>query len=532
MPAFQKYVRINDSDIALAIRKGVGPMQRLFDPKHDRLPFFWNMMSGGAFFGNRHHPTYSISHVPGRWLNALLSAQDALGVPVEEATVDALRRWTYESVEEKGLGLPCCIDTKTFQKTGQCDLHNLREVMHACYALVKYRSDERALGIAKTVIDSVDRYYDFENARFKKELFLRERGGTLTGFLEPDYTFPMAFGRYIGPLVKLYRAAGLNEALDQALRLKETCFRLVLDEAGGYDAKLFGFHTHSTTAMLSSLAQLGEAVGDMAILERVKAFMENGLRQIATDFGWCLEFYDRDNLGGEANNTADILETCLILGRAGYAGFYERAELILRAHLLPAQLLDAGFVPDRMDPEDETTYRIARDTIGAFGFPCPWGHEYEPGSPISFNWDIVGGAVGGLCEAWRAIAEERGGLLSVNLLFGYEDGRAAVTDPYENGGTLTLTPRKAYPTVRVRLSDTFEEAGIRVEGCDRHCVRDGFLYLWRPAAGETIRVSLPMRDAQREYRFRDHVFRVRFHGQRVTGMSSAGKRLCFFPEID
>lgn len=56
--------------------------------------------------------------------------------------------------------------------------------------------------------------------------------------------------------------------------------------------------------------------------------MENGLQQIAVDFGWCIEGYARWDDVGEINNTADILETCLILGKWGYPGYYARSERI------------------------------------------------------------------------------------------------------------------------------------------------------------------------------------------------------------
>lgn len=136
----------------------------------------------------------------------------------------------------------------------------------------------------------------------------------------------------------------------QALRLKDACFAHVLNARGDYDVEVFGGHTHSTTAMISSLALLGEVTGDRAILKRVRRFMENGLSQIAVDFGWCIEGYQRADCVGEVNNTADILETCLVLARAGYAGYFARAERILRAHLLPSQLLDTCFVPADDDP--------------------------------------------------------------------------------------------------------------------------------------------------------------------------------------
>ena len=168
---------------------------------------------------------------------------------------------------------------------------------------------------------------------YKRQEYTRDTGAKVqcwSGTHRYKSPFPVTFGRYIGPLVKFYLATGEPAALRQALRLKDACFAHVLNARGDYDVEVFGGHTHSTTAMISSLALLGEATGDRAILKRVRRFMENGLSQIAVDFGWCIEGYQRADCVGEVNNTADILETCLVLARAGYAGYFARAERILQ----------------------------------------------------------------------------------------------------------------------------------------------------------------------------------------------------------
>ena len=48
-------------------------------------------------------------------------------------------------------------------------------------------------------------------------------------------------------------------------------------EAGDYDEGRFGSHTHSTTCVMSSLAQLADLTGDASLMNRVRAFYDNGL---------------------------------------------------------------------------------------------------------------------------------------------------------------------------------------------------------------------------------------------------------------
>lgn len=522
---YDKTVEVNRRDIRKAIELGVGPMTCFYDEAHEGLPFFGNLVTEPGF-GNSHHPSFSMSHIPGRWLNALLNAEDVTSIPADEQAIERLRKWAYRSLESVNIGFPACIDVATACIVPETDLHNLREVMHALYALCAFRGDQHARTLALGLIDTVDLYFDYERCAFRQRAYEADTGAHVhqwvdaPGKLSP---FPVTFGRYIGPLVKLYRATGETRALEQAMALKEACFRHVLDGEGNYDVETFGEHTHSTTAMISSLAQLGAVAGDQSILRRVDAFVRNGLRQIAIDTGWCVENYYRQDDVGEINNTSDIMETCLILGAAGYAGYYARAERILRAAFLPTQLLDTRFIP-RQDED-----RMFIDAVGAFGFPCPYGHEYQEGAPISFNWDIVGGGVGGLCEAQRALCSQQGGLHSVNLLFDVETDALRFTSPYGAQDTATLQAKIDGLIARVRVPTRCTSIT-----CPQAVVRQAGEWLYLPAlhTGESVSLRFELNDETRSEYFRGRAYTYRWHGEEVTGMHSAGKRLCFFPEID
>ena len=527
MKSMNKYVAVNKRSLRLALEEALGPMMTFFDPNRGNLPYFGNSMTGENW-GNTHADVYSLAHIPGRWLNGLLNAEDVLGreeAALDEDAVNTLAHWARFSLSATKLGFPPCIDVNTGEPVQKVCLHNLREVMHAMTALVRFRGDHEAKALGLGLIGSVDRYFDYATGRFRETQWRRETGGELT---DPDDAFPVTFGRYIGPLVKFYRATGEISAIRQAVALKDVCFRDVLNEKGDYDPILFGGHTHSTTAMISSLALLGDALGDRAILERCRAFLENGLTRIAVDFGWCIEGYARQDDVGEINNTADILETCLILGKWGYPGYYARAERILRGHLLPAQLLDTSFIEDPDDASCPERYRMASRSRGAFGFPCPYGHEDHEGAWISFNWDIVGGGSEGLCEAIRAQWSRLGDMISVNLLFDAENETFAFSNPYDGGDTATVTARRSIRTLRVRMPGNC--AGVTVEGADS-CVDGEWLYLSSLRPGDTARLTYAFEERTVATPFRGRFFTLRWRGEEVTGAASQGKRLCFFPDL-
>lgn len=525
---FPERVSTNATDLELAIREGCHPMQQLFDSRH-RLPYFQNVMQEDNSF-NALNESLSLSHMPGRWLDALLAAEHAVGIRPDEAVIRRLADIAYMAMDHP-MGLPRNLDMTTYGPANVSHLHNLRESMHAFAALYRHRGETRALDAAKRQIAAVNRYYDFAAAAWKEEELLRETGGKLSG---ADWALPMHLGRYIGPLVKLYKASGLEEALEQAIRIRTLLFKHVMNEQGDYDPQRFGDHTHSTTSTLSSLALLGDTLDDKTIFDRIVAFMNNGLRHIALPFGWCLENNKRKDHCGEINNTGDILETCMMLGKRGYPGYWQQAEQILRSHLLPAQLLDPCFVPDRDCPEEDGRHRMASRAKGAFGFPCPYGHEYEPGSRISFNYDIVGGGVSSLSEAYLHKVDKRHSLIGVNLHFDHRDDEIEVVSPYTNGDALELR-LKAARTVRVRLSDWMVRERIVVGSRERDDIRTSiegeWLYIFGLSAGDSATVRLPMAVRTVSYPFRGDTFAFRWRGDAVEAAAGAGKRLTFFAEL-
>ena len=532
---FPKYVAVNDTNLLLAICEGMRPMTEWYDRKHHDLPYFWNYITGSKY-GNSHHPSYSCVHTVGRWMDALVNAEDVTAEEVPEEIYEKLSYWVY-AVFENETGMMGNLDLETFQWEKVCDLHNLREAMYGFAALLKRNPDDaRAKRGAEHLIDMVDRYTDFETGEWKNVLYEKERGGTVecgASSEEEIYRFSSTLGRYIGGLVRLYQAFPLGKALDQAIRLTQTAFRTVFGEDGSFSAEKFARHFHSTSSMVSGIAMLGTLTGDHAILERVRRFMENGYYEMALDFGWCLENDRReDNMVGEINNTGDFLEACLCLGEAGYGEYYDRADKMIRCHILPAQLLDVSFLSDEAGGDDAVD-RMASRMKGAFGFPCPYGHEYEPGSDISFNWDIVGGGVSSLCWAYRHIVSEVNGILSINMLFHYEDEKICYRNPYQNGVMELLLKEDRNVRIRLPLSVKWALLENELDQQEISFTRHGnWLYLYRLYGRGNCRIPVSFTSERKEYRFRQNRFVVEFCGNRITGMSSRGKRLCFFKEIE
>jgi hypothetical protein len=281
---------------------------------------------------------------------------------------------------------------------------------------------------------------------------------------------------------------------------------------------------------MSSLAQLAELANDASLLARVKTFYDNGLKEISNPFGWVIENSSKDQDEGvvdrgEVNNTGDIVETALILGRFGYTRYFEDAERILRCHLLPSQLRDIDFIEEPENPENvDGLHDVAGRHLGAFGFPAPYGHEPIGCREVKFNMDIVGGAVGSLCEAYRSVFrfDETGH--HVNLLFDHETDAIAIESPYTRG-VCAITLRKP-GALWVRIPSWAAApsiSGSRIVG--------DYLFVRDLPVGQKLELPYELASRELVLRHRTRDIRVQLRGDSVEAMENFGADLTYFPAI-
>ena len=133
-----KVANVNTADILDAIRLGCRTMSSVFDADDGNVPFFRSTVRPEARLA--FSPDCSESHVPGRHLNAMLTAESVAGVDLDEGAVENHARATFMSY-----GGPVALPLNRDRVGGRLvnfRSHNVREGFHALYALVKYRQSE------------------------------------------------------------------------------------------------------------------------------------------------------------------------------------------------------------------------------------------------------------------------------------------------------------------------------------------------------------------------------------------------------
>ncbi|MFO8006136.1 MAG: hypothetical protein R6V05_00205 [Candidatus Brocadiia bacterium] len=523
---------VNTTSIPDAISLGCRTMCNVFDADDNDTPFFISEVWPEPHFG--FFALFSDTHVPGRHLYALLSAEDAVGVEMDEECINKHARAMYRSFSGP-VALPLNRPEQHADRT-LFVAHNCREALFALYALARHRDSQKAVETAEEFLAAIDEYWDRE-AGWDTERLEREHGVETH---EEFTTFIPIMGRAIGALVSLYGATGL----DGALELARTCVRKAMDESfpadGSYDVDRLCEHCHSVTCTLSGLAHFAELTDDDALMERVYKFYSNGLWELRDKLGWCTEG-DRPEPSdfpdmGEANNTGDILETALILGRWGRVEAYEDAERILRGHLLPSQLRDVSFVEEPPNPDGVDALRDVGDrNLGAYGFAAPYGHRALGLGCAIFYLDIVGGAVSSLCKAYRHIIRREGDTRRVELLFDHQAEGLTVRSPYTDDldppeeGVLEL--RADYPgPLMVRIPPWVPQGELRLHGQPR-APQDGYLHIQDPSVGEWLRVEFPLVERGIVLHHENHDIRVRLRGDAVVAMDNFGADLTFFPPL-
>jgi hypothetical protein len=512
---------VNTTDIADAIRLGCQTMCSVFNKDDGDIPFFKSCVWPDAYLA--YEPYFTESHVPGRHLNALLVAEDVLQHSICESCIEKHANAAYFSYSGP-IPFPLNRLKISDKNPSVFPVHNLREGFHALHALVKYRHSGKARQLAQQSIQAILKHWDRASG-WDAGYF--ERHGIK---LKEEDTFPMSIGRALGPIVKVYLATRYQPAMELAERIATKAIEEFFLEAGECDFKSFGYHVHSITSTLSSLAQYADATGDETVKKRVKAFYDNALWTMRDETGWVKEDMHPQVKSdeGECNSTGDVVETALILGKWGYLAYYHDAERMLRSHLLPAQLRDVSFINEPDNPNQEDGRRNVVDRhIGAFGFPAPYGHKALEADEVKFNMDIVGGTVASLCEAYRQIARTRDNTLYVHLLFDYEDENIIIKSPYTNESLdiVIRTEKDLY----VRIPPWVSGRDIRVTLEQNNSVfKDDHLLITGARVGERIRIDFPLTIEQLTLRHRTHDIPTTFKGDVPIAMENFGEPFTFF----
>ncbi|MAG35889.1 MAG: hypothetical protein CL878_06565 [Dehalococcoidia bacterium] len=505
-------------DLRQSVRRGIAHIRNSVDRQRDCRPYFrFNLKEPPVW---AQHEGADTPHTVGRFLHALDVCTETTGLPDDAELLKGLRTQLFASCE-RGDGF-------AWDDIGDPPLaymHHQREALLGLIALWHFDQDPHAKRYAGELVTAM------EQATRVSGTYPGRRLGP-EGWQEPDGRPTSTVGRAISALLSFTRTFDDPRGLELAERFARRVLAVSFDEHGTLTVAA-GAHIHSITGTVASLVELGLVTGQRQLIERARAIYDVGLLPYCTRTGWVKESANSTYGRGEANCTADLIEAACLLGSAGYYGYFEDAERLLRNHLLASQLDDLSWVVENegLANAKQRAYEDLRHrALGAFCFGEPNGFH-------SYNSDLTGAALQGIAAAWRHIVTlQNDGLLKVNLLLSREHEAVRITSLLPRAGSVVIEAKRALD-LHVRIPPWCPRQSLAVT-IDGHAasikVSEEYLAVGNVARDSQVGVSFaqPEHVTQERALAYEQPYRVRWIGSTVAAMSGAGGPMALYPDLD
>ena len=452
---------------------------------------------------------YEPAHDTGRWWDAMLRYEAETGVripdPMESAMMENLHALTDNPAALLASDL--------------CNPHNLRESLLAYTALVEHRQSDWARQQGRTLVDTILSLLGTDGQLDYEQLAVRV-GKPLTAdplmihraSVGQWFNATAATGRALEALVWFHAATGDTAALDLARRLAAVHLRQTVDPAGKVRAELLDphhvGHNHSYLGTLRGLVLYALASGEQQYVDAVALTYRRGLwGTTVSHSGWTPHDQGKtrfpDGAGdpvGEHASCGDVAQIALWLAlRHGHTELLDDVERLVRARLLPSQIVDAN------DPR--------RD--GAWGV---YADGFDRGSIL----DVIAAVLHSLIDIHHAVVtQEADDSVSVNLHFDVDTPFVTVQSQRDASATLAITPKQRFPLrIRVPAWAARDSVQVQLAGQSLPWRWDGsFAFIAQeritPNTTITLQHDLPQRETVEELPVSHRRFRLHWRGDDV-----------------
>ena len=260
---------------------------------------------------------------------------------------------------------------------------------------------------------------------------------------------------------------------------------------GTIPATAIADHTHSYFGTLRGLLLYGRLTHQHEYIERVAAAYRVNIPRVVYPSGYTSHNMVKESFG-ETTSPGDAAQLALWLTEEGYSEFLDDADRLVRARILPSQILDTPHLSPRPTAHSDAIRQLDERIIGGYG-GC---HFHPHGGKIAVT-DVTAADVHTLIDIYKHVAVSEGSTLEIFFHLDYEDARVRVTSRRESRAALTVTP-KTDAAVGIRMPQWASRESVRLQVGDQVLdpVYSGhFLWAGHVAAGSRITMAydLPMR---------------------------------------
>ncbi len=499
--------------------------------------------------GMADRPWYDLTHNVGRAIDGLLKGESATGKRPPEKVIAQLRSLLFATLDnEAGFSGAYDRDTKKLRVMS----HDLREAAQALLELGIRRQDQEALDrlgkLMETLLDITDGEGAYRPDAVHAKSMLRpekplgtwsaftDEGDLINtppngGFYHPQAT-TVDRGRLIMALTQVYQHTGDTRALELARRF----VRRVRTHSFAEDGQLLqdaGSHTHSITGTVHGLAHYGSLTRDLDTSEHARRIFDKGLAPTRSSFGWSVENAWRESLvgRGEINNTGDMIQTAIHLGRTGYPEYFEMAERMVRSHVLPSQWLKGQEFHRPADAPENALKEFPTHADGGWGFPGV-NDRHVPGGR-SAVLDITQGGVQCLWAVLHHSIDQDQWGVRLNMAFSSESEAARVISQIPKEGRVTITlKREASLWYRKPSWVPWKDFSVRVQGKPLAVRRIGtWAVTSKQESGTVLEAMYPLVRRQQEEWIHHKRYRFVYEGDTIVAMTPRGTYAPMYQEI-
>jgi|GEM_PF-2283576 hypothetical protein len=478
-------------DLRQRLMLSVRYLERIINPDYDNQPhfFFGRIADTGESVGMASKGTL-MSHAVGRGMDLMLNTEKYTGIKTLPEVEAAYTRMFFDRLDSE---FAMCDEFAGDDHTFMVELHNVRETVETIGLLITQRGDKRAYECIDKIFAGLDAMIDKSSGRYvPARLEERRLQNRVNGSIWAPQ--PQTAGRLTGPLMWLYRSSGDRRALEWAALFARGTLDCFTDDGEMLEAA--GTHIHSLTSSLFGAADYAVTTRNFAMLDKLEKLYDNpkGMPLVVSSYGWVKEqIRVAGEVQGEVNQIGDMIQFQLHMGDFDFsvaAKWYSRAELFMRGGLLPAQVLETGFVNENA-PNPEDGHKNGRlRMLGGYGFPMPASHLQHEDSPID-TLDITQGACQAICRLIDRITVRKNASTFINLYFDHENEVAMLRSELPKRGLVTVIP-KIGGNIYFRIPDNIDRASMRftVDGFDCPCIEiNGYAKLVDRKRGDVIKFT-------------------------------------------
>lgn len=411
--------------------------------------------------GCRYLPTggYEVAHDTGRWWDAMLRLEAATGFPVPGNLEAAMLVNLQELMGNSDGLLMVSSRIDGANNTPMINPHNFREALLALSALVKYRQNDWARRKGHRLLETMHRCFQ-DDGRF--DYTLLDCWGKVPLSNDPCHSQPTDAawfdatansGRALEAMLCFYSCTDDSLAMELAERIASHHLKNSVNSDGTIRGEIVDpenvGHNHSYLGTLRGLLRFGHLTNQPEYVSAVHATYRKSLwKHNISESGWTPHDLGKtrfpDGEGdpvGEHASCGDVAQIAMWLAlHDGYTELLDDTERLIRARLLPSQIVDSEDARSR----------------GAWGV---YSHPFGRGAIL----DVIAAVLHSFVDFHRhVVTRSSDGAISVNLHFDMETESVSMRANRQKDGCLWIEIKQA-GQVRIRIPSWAARAKVALK---------------------------------------------------------------------